>query len=325
MLDVHTCINGIGAYLPNNILTNDDLEKMVETNNEWIFTRTGIKERRISDVDTSQLGVLATNNLLVKTGIDPKEVDLIIFCTLTPDNNTPASACLVQKSIGAINATAFDINAACTGFVYGLVVADSLIKTGNYNKAIVIGAEVLSKIVDWTDRNTCVLFGDGAGAVLVTRSEDKSKIISGYTRSIGEKSDALISKGMPLKNYLVDESCESDFYIRMDGKEVFKFAVLAIYESVQKVLDDNNLSINEVKYIVPHQANERIIKFASEKLNVNIEKFYTNLHKYGNTSSASIPIALNEMQESGQLEKGDLLILVGFGGGLTYGSILIRW
>lgn len=326
MFNVHSRIVDTGMYVPDKILTNDDLEKMVDTSDEWIYSRTGIKERRISSFATSVLGLKAVNNLLTKIDKNPLDIDLIVFCTISPDNNTPSCSCLVQKHIGAKNATAFDINAACTGFIYGLVLADSLIKTGKYKNAIVIGSEVLSKLINWKDRNTCVLFGDGAGAVFIEATSDTNTgIIDTYTRSIGEKSDSLISRSIPVSNFMVENTEEIYPYIEMDGREVFKFAVSSIVESIEKLLKDNKLSIDDIKCIVPHQANIRIIEAAAQKLKISVEKFFTNLHKYGNTSAASIPIALDEVNRFGNCKKGDLVILVGFGGGLTYGSILVRW
>lgn len=326
MFNVHSRIVDTGMYVPDKILTNDDLEKMVDTSDEWIYSRTGIKERRISSFATSVLGLKAVNDLLTKINKNPLDIDLIVFCTISPDNNTPSCSCLVQKHIGAKNATAFDINAACTGFIYGLVLADSLIKTGKYKNAIVIGSEVLSKLINWKDRNTCVLFGDGAGAVFIEATLDiNTGIIDTYTRSIGEKSDSLISRSIPVSNFMVENTEEIYPYIEMDGREVFKFAVSSIVESIEKLLKDNKLSIDDIKCIVPHQANIRIIEAAAQKLKISVEKFFTNLHKYGNTSAASIPIALDEVNRFGNCKKGDLVILVGFGGGLTYGSILVRW
>lgn len=326
MFGVHNCVVGTGMYVPDKILTNDDLEKMVDTSDEWIYTRTGIKERRISAEDTSILGGKAVENLLKNIGKNPLDIDLIVFCTMSPDNNTPSCACLVQKYIGAKNATAFDVSAACTGFIYGLVVADSLVKTGKYKNAVIVGSEVLSKLINWKDRNTCVLFGDGAGAVFIEPSLDvNTGILDTYTKSMGEKSDSLVSKSITIENSLIGENKEIDPYIVMDGREVFKFAVSSIVESVNKILTDNNLSTDDIKYIVPHQANIRIIESAAQRLKVSVDKFFTNLYKYGNTSGASIPIAVAEMNESKKFKKGDLIILVGFGGGLTYGSVLIKW
>ncbi len=326
MFNVHSRILGTGMYVPDKILTNNDLEKLVDTNDEWIYTRTGIKQRRISSLNTSVLGERAIENLLVDVNIDPLSIDLIIFCTISPDNNTPACACLIQKYIGAKNATAFDINAACSGFIYGLVVADSLIKSGRYKNAIVVGSEVLSKIVNWKDRNTCVLFGDGAGAVFLEGTSNLDLgIIDTYTRSVGDKSDSLVSKAFPVSNFTIDNANDVSPYITMDGREVFKFAVSSIVEGVEKLLENNDLSSSDIKYIIPHQANIRIIDSAAQKLNIPTDRFFTNLSKYGNTSAASIPMALDEINKSGVLGEGDLIILVGFGGGLTYGSVLLRW
>ena len=326
MLNLHSRIIGTGMYVPDKILTNNELEKIVETSDEWIYTRTGIKERRISTENTSILGKKAVEKLLSNVKKSPLDVDLIIFSTLSPDNNTPSCACLIQKYIGAKNATAFDVNAACTGFIYALIIADSLMKTGKYKNTIVIGGEVLSKLVNWEDRNTCVLFGDGAGAVFLESTSDcNSGIIDTFSMSVGEKSSSLVSLGIPVDNIITEKPNELNHYINMDGREVFKFALVAMIESVEKILKDNDLSIKDIKYIVPHQANIRIIEAASQKLKISIDKFFTNLHKYGNTSAASIPIALDELNESGKINQGDYIILVGFGGGLTYGSILIKW
>ena len=325
MINVRNRIVGTGMYVPSDVLTNNDLERMVDTSDEWIYTRTGIKERRISTIETYKLGVKAVEDLLSKTSIDPLDIDLIIFCTISPDNNTPSCSCLVQKHINAKNATAFDINAACTGFIYGLVVADSMIKTGNYKNAIVVCGEVLSKLVDWRDRNTCVLFVDGAAAALISPSSDDSGVMDTYTKSVGEKSDSLTSEAIALSNFIIGKSDENNHYIKMDGREVFKFAVSSIVESVNVLLKKNNLSIDDILYIVPHQANIRIIESAAQKLKIPVDKFFTNLHKYGNTSAASIPIALDEFVYSCDVKKGDLIIIVGFGGGLTYGSVLIKW
>ncbi|BAK81274.1 beta-ketoacyl-ACP synthase III [Candidatus Arthromitus sp. SFB-rat-Yit] len=322
---IRNCILGMSMYVPDRILTNNELEKMVDTSDEWIYSRTGIRERRISTENTSVLGAKSVEKLLNKLNKDPKDIDLIIFSTITPDNNTPSCACLVQKTIGASNATAFDLNAACTGFIYGLVVADALLSSEKYRNAIVIGSEMLSKIIDWKDRNTCVLFGDGAGVAYIERSKNGHKIVDTYTRSVGEKSDSLVSAAVPISNFILGESVNSDFSIHMDGREVFKFAVSSMVEGIDVLLKNNNISIKDIKFIVPHQANKRIIESASQRLKIDVDKFFINLHKYGNTSAASIPIALTELSESQNLSKGDLIILVGFGGGLTYGSILIEW
>lgn len=318
-------ISGIGAYVPSNIVTNDDLSKIVETSDEWIFGRTGIKERRISkEEDTSEIAIKAANAALKSSGIKPDEIDILIVATITPDMFTPSVACMVQKGIGAVNATAFDINAACSGFIYSMQVAEGMLKSFNYKNALIIGAEVLSKIIDWTDRSTCVLFGDGAGAVTLSKSNSIG-IIKTFTKSKGEKWESLTAAARDVENPYIQNVQKKQKFINMNGRDIFKFATSIIQESVNKVLDETGYSLDDIKYIVPHQANVRIIDYASKKLGVEENRFYVNLHRIGNTSSASIPIALNEMYEKGLLENGNKIILVGFGGGLTYGSVLIEW
>ena len=316
-------ILSFGAYVPERIVTNDDLMSVVETSDEWISRVTGIKERRISEGDnTSDLAAKAGKIALERANLKPEEIDLIIVATTSPDNFTPATACVVQGLIGATNAFCFDINAACSGFLFGLNTASQFIKTGQCKTALVIGAEVLSKIIDWTDRNTCVLFGDGAGAVVITSSSTPG-ILDIQCGSDGIKGGVLTCPAVPLTNmFLKDETTKC--YVAMNGKEVFKFAVKVIPDSIEKILKDTNLTLEDIKYIVPHQANIRIIEFASKKLGLAMDKFYVNLDKFGNTSSASIPIALNEMYEKGLLLKGDKIIAVGFGGGLTWGAALIE-
>lgn len=318
-------IIGIGSYSPSKIITNNDLSEIVETTDQWISERTGIKERRISNgEDTSIMATKAAKEAIRVAGISEVDIDLIIVATITPDMYTPSTACIVQKNIGANNATAFDINAACSGFIYGIQMAESLMKIQNYKNALVIGSETLSKIVDWTDRSTCVLFGDGAGAVVISDSNIKG-IYKTYSKSDGAKGDCLTSGALEVNSPFVQEKLEKNQYIKMDGREVFKFATSVIAEAVNKVLSESDISIDDVAYIIPHQANMRIIQYAAKRLGVSMDKFYVNLDKYGNTSSASIPVALNELYKSGELKKGDKIILVGFGGGLTYGSALIEW
>ncbi|MBU5590957.1 ketoacyl-ACP synthase III [Clostridium sp. MSJ-4] len=315
-------IIGTGMYVPPYKLTNQDLEKMVDTSNEWIISRTGIEERRIcKDEETTDIAFNAAVMAIKNAGIKAEEIDMIIMATITSENLTPSGACEVQKKLGAINATAFDINAACSGFIYGLTIADSFICSGGAKNVLVVGAEVLSKIVDWKDRNTCVLFGDGAGAALLTQSESEG--IMGYvTKSNGDKGEYLKCASRQLNE---DNSILNNKFVTMNGKEVFKFATKAMVDSVEEVLKKSNTKIEDIKYIIPHQANKRIIEFAASKLNLPLEKFYINLNLYGNTSSASIPIALSEVVEKAMVKKGDKIILVGFGGGLTYGCILIEW
>jgi 3-oxoacyl-[acyl-carrier-protein] synthase III len=326
---VEVRIKGTGSYAPENIVTNDDLAKLVDTSDEWIVTRTGIKERRISKgEDTSVLATKASIKALENAGVSPKELDLIILATITPDMHTPAAACMVQKNLGAVNASAFDINAACSGFIYGMNVGAQFIKTGTYKNVLVVGSEVLSKIVNWEDRNTCVLFGDGAGAVVLGPSETKG-IISISTGAEGDKGECLECAAVAVKNPYSDisgeEADEKRSFVVMEGREVFKFATRVIVDSTEQLLKESGLKAEDIDYIIPHQANLRIIDFASRKLNINMDRFYVNLERYGNTSSASIPIALDEMNKKGMLKLGNKLIFVGFGGGLTYGAALVEW
>lgn len=325
----NSTIIGTGSYSPEFIVTNDELSKIMDTSDDWIQSRTGIRERRITkNEDTSDLAYKASINAIKNANISCEDIDLIIVATITPDMNMPSVSCLLQKKLNSINATAFDISAACSGFIYALSVADSLIKTGRYNTALVVGSEVLSKFINWNDRGTAVLFGDGAGACIVQKSNnDKSGILDFYTKSKGKDGDVLTMGTSYLSNPYVtkDEIEEKQKFIEMKGREVFKFAVQVMPESIMKILEMNNEKLEDIDWIVPHQANERIINFVSKKLEMNIEKFYMNLDKYGNTSSASIPIALDEMNKKGLLKKGHKIILVGFGGGLTFGAALIQW
>ncbi|MFA9397071.1 MAG: beta-ketoacyl-ACP synthase III [Clostridiaceae bacterium] len=318
-------IAGIGSYVPENVLTNEDLSKLVDTSDEWIYTRTGISNRRITkEENTSDLAAKAAEKALENAKISPLEIDLIIVATTSPDALTPATAAIVQNKIGAKNSACFDVLAACTGFIYGLKIANSFIKSGDYNNILVIGAEALSKIIDWKDRNTCVLFGDGAGAIVLSKTSGDG-ISSVDIGTDGEKNEYILCKSHPINNPI--NKVEKDILgkMSMNGKEVFKFAVNIIPRLINKLLEDNNIKIQELDYIVPHQANNRIIELAAKKLDVDVDKFYMNLEKYGNTSSASIPLALDEMNKKGLLKNGQKLALVGFGGGLTYGSSLIIW
>jgi 3-oxoacyl-[acyl-carrier-protein] synthase III len=318
-------IVGTGRCTPAKIMTNDDLSKIVDTNDEWISTRTGIKERRISEGEnTSDLGAEAALMALDKAGLKAEDIDLIVLATSSPDALTPSTAVFVQKKIGAFNAACFDISAACAGYIYALNIASQFIKTGQSKAALVIGAEVLSKITDWTDRNTCVLFGDGAGAAVLVPSEEKG-IASIFNGADGRKTEFLGISCVPVKNpYVIPEKIE-DIKLSMDGKEVFRFATKIVIEAIDKVLKDTGYDLDDIKYIVPHQANYRIIDYAARKLGVPEDKFYINLQKYGNTSAASIPIALDEMVEKKLLNKGDKIILVAFGAGFTWSVALIEW
>jgi 3-oxoacyl-[acyl-carrier-protein] synthase III len=319
-------IIGTGHYVPDNIITNDDLAKIVDTNDEWIVTRSGIKERRISNGETNtDLATKAALMAMEDAGIKAEELDLIIVATVTADSFTPSASCMVQSRIGAVNAAAFDINAACTGFIYGISVAQQFIRNGQFKNALIIGAEVLSKIVNWEDRSTCVLFGDGAGAAILADSEEEG-ILGIHIAAEGQKGHVLKCDSIPVRNPYVSQVEEKlEGFVQMEGKEVFKFATKVIGDSVERLLESSGLSKEDIDYIIPHQANIRIIDFAAKRLGMDISKFYTNIDRYGNTSSASIGIALDEMNKKGMLKPGNNIILVGFGGGLTYGSILIKW
>ncbi|MFG6395602.1 MAG: ketoacyl-ACP synthase III [Lachnospiraceae bacterium] len=322
-----TRIIATGACTPGQVITNDDMAKVVDTSDEWITQRTGIKERHISSGEnTSDLAVGTARQLLERAGKKAEEIDLIIVATVTADYGTPSAGCMVQKEIGASNAVAFDITAACSGFMFALSIADKYIKTGIYNNAIVIGAETLSKIVDWSDRSTCVLFGDGAGGAYIEKSETDG-IIEEEIGSKGELYDILTEGHTDCNNIFNNKKNEPDplWYVCMNGREVFKFATKSVVKSVERVLKNAGITAEEIKYVVPHQANTRIVEVISNKLRIPHEKFYMNIDRYGNTSSASIPIALNELNEKGLIKRGDKIILTGFGGGMTWGTMLISW
>lgn len=322
-------IKGVGSYVPERVVTNYDLSNLVDTSNEWIVERTGIIERRITEgEDTSSIAFKAAEQAINDANVSKEEIDLIIVATITPDSFTPSVACNLQKMLGAKNATAFDINAACTGFIYALEVGESLLRSNRYKNALIVGAETLSKIVDWKDRSTCVLFGDGGGAAVLSAEEDKESfgIIKTYSISEGEKGDALKAYANDVINpFVLGDIEERNKFVSMNGREVFKFATKAMVNSIYEVLKDTSYSLGDVDYIIPHQANLRIIDYAAKKLNMPLSKFYINLEKYGNTSSASIPIALDGIYKEGKIKKGNIIILVGFGGGLTCGATLIRW
>ena len=316
-----------GSYAPDRIITNNDLSEIMDTSDEWIYSRTGIRERRISEGEnTSDIATKAAKMAIENANIKAKDIDLIIVGTVSPDCFLPSTACYVQKNIGAVNAVCFDISSACSGFIYGVSIASQFIKTGEYKVALVIGAETLSKIVDWDDRNTCVLFGDGAGAAILTNS-DEIGIIKTVMYSDGSKGEVLKCKAVPVsKKFSKDVKDEDDrSIVTMQGKEIFKFAVKVIVETVEKLLAESGYTIDDIKYIVPHQANIRIIDFVIQKLKIDREKFYVNLDRFGNTSAASIPLALDELNNKNLLKKGDKIILVGFGGGLTWGGSIVNW
>lgn len=320
-------ITGLGKYIPPKILTNHDLEKMVDTSDEWITSRTGIKERHIveDDVSTADIGIEAARDALVDADITAKELDLIIVATVTPDMLFPSTACLLQESLGAENAATFDLEAGCSGFVYGLTVAAQFIETGLYQNVLVVGAETLSKITDWNDRSTCVLFGDGAGAVVV-QPATKGGLLAFDLGADGTGSQSLFIPGggslNPSSKTTVEEK---QHYIKMEGNQVFKFAVRIMGKSSADVIKKANLKPEDVNLFIPHQANTRIIKAAASRLNLESDEVFINLQKYGNTSGASVPIALTEARDEGLIKNGDIIVLVAFGAGLTWASTVMEW
>jgi 3-oxoacyl-[acyl-carrier-protein] synthase-3 len=321
-------IIGTGSFLPEKVLTNFDLEKMVDTSNEWIIKRTGISERRILDENEPSyaMAIEAAKRAIENANLNAEDIDLIVTATITTDYYTPSTGCIVQAAIGASNAIAFDINAACTGFIYALTVAQQFITSGMYKNALVIGCEALSKLVDWNDRNTCVLFGDGAGAVILSEVDQGYGILNSFLGSDGSSAMVLNAPSLYISEEDKEKRQNNKFNsLWMDGTEVFKFAVKAMSNATLKVLEDLNMSIDDIQHIFPHQANTRIIEGAIKKLGVTDDKLYYVIQKYGNISSASIPVALDEANREGRLKTGDNLVLVGFGGGLTWGSIALKW
>ncbi len=306
-------IIGVGSHTPHKIVTNNELSKTVETSDEWIRTRTGIEERRISDekTSTSDLAIVAAEKALINSGLAAQDLDLIVVGTTTPDTLFPSVACLLQKKLGATKAAAFDVSAACAGFNYALTTAKQFIENETYKNVLVGGADTLTKHLDWKDRGTCVLFGDGAGAVVLTATNDGSGILASWLKAEGHLGENLI---MPVNGF-----------IAMDGKEVFKFAVRVLEESIKKVLEKADLKPEDISLLIPHQANIRIINHVIKKMGLAKEKVFVNLQKYGNTSAASIPIALDEAIQAGKIKKGDILVVSGFGAGLTCGANLIKW
>ncbi len=321
-------IVGWGMYVPSRVLTNDDLARMVDTSDDWIRERTGIVERRIAapNETTATMAIRAAQAALQVANADPARLDLIIVATATPDYFFPATACLVQDALGATRAGAFDLSAGCTGFVYGLVVGSQMIISGTYNQVLVIGAETLSRILNWTDRNTCVLFGDGAGAVLLQASDVPGGILSAVLGADGSGGDLLIlPAGGSRHPASVETVAQNMHYIHMNGPEVFRFATQVTARAAKQALAEAGLHLEDISLFISHQANGRIIQSAAKSLKLPPEKVFVNLDRYGNTSSASVPIALCEAIEQGRVKRGDYLVIVGFGAGLTWAATVVRW
>ncbi len=325
MSNIRSVVLGVGGYLPSRTLSNHDLAQIVDTSDEWITERTGIKSRHIAaeGEKTSDIGLAAARQALERSGLEPNDIDLIVLATSTPDHTFPATATTIQAELGITHGAAFDVQAVCSGFVYALSVADSLIKCGQHKRALVIGAETFSRILDWEDRTTCVLFGDGGGAVVLEGQKlngalKQRGIIGSVLHSDGRHKDKLYVDGGPSSTGTVG-------HLRMQGKEVFRFAVNAISGVVEETLAANGLSASDIDWFVPHQANKRILDGTAKKLGIDESKIVITLDKHGNTSAASIPLALNAAYEDGRLKQGDLILLEAMGGGFTWGANLLRW
>ncbi|MEE4253979.1 MAG: beta-ketoacyl-ACP synthase III [Desulfuromusa sp.] len=321
-------IIGTGSYLPEHIRTNHDLEKMVDTSHDWIVARTGIEERRIAAEDecTSSMATIAAQRAMDMAGVAAEDIDLIVMGTITGDYPWPATACVVQANLGAKNAYAYDVSAACSGFLYALSSANDFLMSGRGKRALVIGAETLSRSVDWTDRNTCILFGDGAGAVLLEAQDSESGVLSCHLHSDGNYLELLYQPGFGAKIPASVEGFEQKLgFLKMQGNEVFKVAVRSLTEVSKEALAANNYTSADVAQFIPHQANLRILEATTKRLGLTSEQSFINVHKYGNTSGATIPIAIDEAYHQGLLKEGDLILSAAFGGGFTWGSALIRW
>lgn len=321
-------IIGTGSALPDRVLTNFDLEKMVDTSDEWITERTGIKERRIADekTATSDLGIVASQRAIEDARIDPKEIEIILVGTASPDMLFPSTGCVLQSKLGLGNIPALDVSAACSGFLYGLEVARGLLESGIYNTLLLVGAETLSKLVDWTDRSTCVLLADGAGACVIKSENGERGVLSTFAGADGSLGELLYLPAGGSRNPASAETVEKRMhYIKMKGNEVFRYAVRAMVSAGRIALERAGLTSKDVDLFIPHQANLRIIKAAAERLHVPEDKVYTNIHRVGNTSAASIAMCIDEANKKGRLKKGDIMLLDCFGGGLTWASAVVRW
>ena len=325
---IHAKITGTGSYAPRKIITNHDLEKLVDTNDEWIIERTGIKERRIAEKgqSTSDLAYEASRKALKAAGLPAEELDLILVATLTPDMYLPSMGCVLQEKLGAKKAVAFDLYAACSGFIYGLSIADAYIRAGVYKNILLVGAEILSRYTDWEDRATCILFGDGAGAAVIQRYSGKRGVLSTHLHSDGTLGHLIqLPAGGSQHPVSHDTIRKRMHFIKMKGNETFKAAVRALEDVVQEALTHNKVKPEEIDFLVPHQANLRIIQAMAQRLNMPMEKVVLTLPKYGNTSAASIPMALDEAVRDGRIRENHLLLFEAFGGGLTWASALVRW
>ncbi|HNP76020.1 MAG: beta-ketoacyl-ACP synthase III [Cyclobacteriaceae bacterium] len=327
MSNIRAAITGVGGYVPDYILTNKELEKMVETNDEWITSRTGIKERRILKGEhqgVSVMGIAAVKDLLAKTKLDPKEIDLIIFATVTPDMTFPATANIVASAVGATNAFSYDMSAACSGFLFGLATGSSFIQSGMYKKVVVIGGDKMSAIVDYTDRTTCIIFGDGAGCVLLEPTTENVGVMDSLLRSDGAGESYLHMKAggsrMPASQESVDKRMH---YVYQEGAAVYKFAVTNMADAAAQVVERNKLNANDIQWLVPHQANKRIIDATANRVGITEDKVMMNIERYGNTTAGTIPLLLWDYEK--KLRKGDNLIMAAFGGGFTWGAVYVKW
>jgi 3-oxoacyl-[acyl-carrier-protein] synthase-3 len=321
-------ITGTGMYVPEKVLTNKDLEKMVDTSDEWITTRTGIKERHIvaPDETTADMAVVAGKRAVEDAGLTIKDIDMILVATSSPDTIFPSTATWVQKGLKADHVPAFDLSAGCTGFLYGMIVAEGLILAGSAKRVLLIGAECLSKITNWKDRNTCVLFGDGGAAAVLEKSEDESGMLSSYWKADGNLGELLILPGGGILNLASHKTVDEGLhYIQMKGNEVFKYAVKCMGEAALMALKKAGIKKEDIDYLIPHQANIRIIQATGRRLKLPEEKVFSNIHKYGNMSVATIPIGLHELKEEGKLKKGADLVMVAFGAGFTWAAIVYKW
>ncbi len=322
-------IAGMGSFLPPKKLTNQDLEQMVDTNNEWIVERTGIHSRSLAKdgQGTSDLALVAAEEAIKESGIAKDDIDLLVFATVTPDHLMPSSACYLQAKLGLNNIMAFDLAAACSGFVYALSVVDNFIKTGHYKTALIIGAEILHHKVDYEDRGTCILFGDGAGAAIVTRADDgeKSQVYSTHAHADGSLADLLyVPSGGSVVPFTQETLDNRDIFVKMKGREIFKHAVRTMSQACQEALESNNMTKDDVDWVIPHQANVRIIEAVAKNFEIPMDKVIVDIENMGNTSAATIPVALNNAIKAGKIKKGDLVLLTAFGAGLTSASALVR-